>query len=163
MNAIARRRNSGVWIPWLFAAGLAIVVGANVALAYFAAHSAPGMVTAKPYDSGAAYNSVLDRAAAQDRLGWRARARFEAAAPGNGRITLELRDRDGHAIPGLAVAARLVRPVEPLPHLAVDFRNTTDGGYEAEIAVPRTGAWDLYVLARRGGDEFEFSQRLLVP
>jgi nitrogen fixation protein FixH len=151
--------NSYRWIPWAFASALGCVVAVNGALAYFALASSTGLVTEHPYDSGNNYNRVLDAAAAQDALGWRGTLRFAA---GDGEIAAEFTDRAGKPLTGLAVAARLVRPVEPLPDVVLALHERAPGRYVGSIATSRPGQWEVRTTARRDGDRFEFAQRIIV-
>ncbi len=155
-------RSSYRWIPWTFAAALGVVVAVNGALAYFAATSSTGMVTEHPFDTGKSYNHLLDAAVAQDALGWKASLRFVSSGASHGRIIAELEDREGGPLTGLGVTARLVRPVEPLPAQVFSLREETPGHYTAETVPGRPGQWDVRVSARRGGDLYEFVQRIVV-
>ena len=145
------------WIPWAFAAALGVVVVVNGTLAYFAATSATGLVTAHPFDTGNSYNRVLAAAATQDALGWRA-----AIGIANREIVAELAERDGKPLEHLQVTARLVRPVEPIPDVIVRPREEAPGRYAAPAWPARTGQWDVHLSARRGADLFEFTQRIII-
>lgn len=151
--------SSDRWIPWAIAGALGCVVAVNGALAYFALTSSTGLVTEHPYDSGNNYNRVLEAAAAQDALGWRGALRF---APDAGEIAAEFTDRAGQPLTGLAVAARLVRPVEPLPDLVLALQERAPGRYVGTIATNHPGLWEVRTTARRGGDRFEFAGRIVV-
>ncbi len=150
------------WIPWTFAGALGVVVAVNAALAYFAVTTSTGLVTEHPFAAGNSYNAVLDAGAAQDALGWRGALRFSGTGPARGEIVAELSDRDGKPLTGLKVSLRLVRPIEPLPEIALALSERTPGHYEAEAAPSRPGQWEVYATARRGAELFEFAQRILV-
>lgn len=150
------------WIPWAFAGALGVVVAANGALAYFAAVSSTGLVTEHPFDRGNSYNRVLDAAATQDALGWRAAVSFRPAGLERGEIAAKFTDRDGRPLPGLRVTARVQRPVEPLPESVVPLSETAAGRYVAAVALDRPGQWEVHIAARLGADRFEFTQRIAV-
>lgn len=150
------------WIPWAIAGGLGVVVAVNGALAYFAVSSSTGLVTAHPYDSGTAYNRVLEAAAAQDALGWRGAIAFVPAGAERGEIVAEFTDRTGQKLAGLAVKVRVVRPVEPLPELVLTLPERMPGRYAGAVALSRPGQWEVRALARRGSETFEVAQRILV-
>jgi nitrogen fixation protein FixH len=150
------RRQRGAWIPWAFVAALAIVVAVNVALTYFALHSAPGTVSDHPYEDGLDYDRVLARAAAQDALGWRSDV---ALAPGA--IEIRLVDRTGAPLAGAAVAVRLARPVGPADPVGLTLAEVAPGRYAGAVE-PRPGQWDLHLVARRGEDSFAAVHRVIV-
>jgi nitrogen fixation protein FixH len=150
------------WIPWAIAGGLGVVVIVNGALAYFAVTSSTGLVTEHPYDDGNAYNHVLDAAAAQDALGWRGTLTYTPDGAEHGEIVAEFTDHTGQKLTGLAVTARLERPVEPLPEVMLALLEGKSGRYAGAVALTRPGQWEVHAAARRGNDTFEFAQRILV-
>ena len=163
--SIAMKRADCWWVPWLFVLGFTVVFVANGGLVYFALRSAPGTVSDRPYDEGIGYNRVLARAAAQDARGWRGEALFAASAPEQGRarsgmLRVKLSDRDGAALSGAEVVARLLRPVGPGDTVAVELDEQRPGEYAAPLALPQIGQWDIHVTARRAADSFELAKRI---
>ena len=155
-------RTQSRWIPWAFAGALAIVVGVNGALAYFAMATAPGLVTAHPFERGNDYNRVLDAGDVQDALGWRVSLKFNALAPGQGELVAEIADRSGRPLRGLAVTARLVRPLGPTPERALTLAEDQPGRYVQTINLERPGQWDVHIAARDGSTRFGFAQRMVM-
>lgn len=150
------------WVPWAIAVGLGVVVAVNGALAYFAISSSTGLVTEDAFDVGNNYNRVLAAGAAQDALGWRSDVSFVPVGPARGEITARFTDRNGKPVTGLAVTARLVRPVEPLPETALALSETAAGNYAAAALLARPGQWEVRLAARRGAELFELAQRIIV-
>jgi nitrogen fixation protein FixH len=151
------------WIPWAVVAGFAVIIAANSTLAYFAIHSDTGLVTAHPYELGNGYNRVIDLGAAQDRLGWQS-----AASLDNGSIVVKITDSDGRGLDGLAVTARIVRPLGPRSEtLAADtvvpLVPAANGLYRAAYAFPQPGLWELRISAAQGSASYRFAQRIVVP
>lgn len=150
------------WIPWTFAGALGVVVVVNGALAYFAISSSTGLVTEHPYESGNDYNRVLAAAAAQDALGWHGTLSFASTGDDAGKLSVELADRGGQKLAGLAVTARISRPVEPLPDTDLTLAEAEAGHYRGAVTLARPGQWEVHVVARRGDDVFQFAQRIVV-
>lgn len=155
-------RTQGRWIPWAFAGALAIVVGVNGALAYFATATAPGLVTEHPFERGNDYNRVLDAGDAQDALGWRVSLGWNPVAPGRGELVAELADRSGRPLHGLGVTARLVRPLGPTPEMAVMLAEDVPGRYVQTITLDRSGQWDVRIAAEDGSTRCAFTRRLVM-
>ena len=155
-------RMSYRWIPWAIAASLGVVMAVNGALAYFAIASSTGLVTEHPYDEGNGYNRVLAAAAAQDALGWHGVVRFAGTEVGTGELDALFTDRDGKPLDHLAVTAHVVRPVEPLPPVVISLAEAAAGQYTGAAALPHPGQWEVRIAARRGGDLYEFAQRIIV-
>jgi len=166
-RSAARRRNGKPfsWIPYLFVAGFVVVAVANAVLIYEASHSSTGLVTDRAYEAGLAYNRVIARAAAEDALGWTGSVDLDPTWNGDGamRILATVTDAQGREIPGLAVTARLVRPVEPDEPIEVALTGIGGCRYAAPVTLPRRGQWQIAATARRGGDVFDFGKRVFVP
>jgi nitrogen fixation protein FixH len=155
-----RRRRS--LIPWLFPAAFVPVLGANGALIYFALHTKPALVDAHPFEDGRTYNREIDAAAAQRALGWRARLTAPARAGVAGPVALDIRDRGGAPLSGLDVELWIGRPVGARPARRLHLAETAPGRYAAAVRLPLAGQWQFDIVARRGGDEFAFGQRIVV-
>jgi nitrogen fixation protein FixH len=163
---IARSRR-GSWIPWAFAAAFAVVIAVNAALAAFAVRSAPGTVSAHPYEDGLGYNGVLALAEAQDRLGWSIEAGLTRHPPPlaeegktyGSEIRISVRDRAGTPIIGADVAGRLVRPLGPARAVPVTAREVEPGLYTA-AAEFTAGQWDMELVVRRGAERFAATIRV---
>ena len=148
------------WFPWAIAVALGCVMAVNGALAYLASSSSTGLVTEHPYESGNGYNRVLAAAAASDALGWH--VALTAPQSRRGALSVVLSDRDGKPLAGLEVSAVIVRPVEPLPDLALPLAETAPGRYQAPVTLSRPGQWEVRIAARRGGELFQYAQRIVV-
>lgn len=150
------------WIPWAFAGSLGVVVAVNGALVYFAIASSTGLVNEHPFDQGSSYNRVLNAGEAQDALGWRGTVSFAETGAQRGELAAQFTDHDGRALTGLTVTAHVVRPVEPLPAVTVALSETAAGRYAGAAELSRLGQWEVRIAARRGGDLFEFAERIVV-
>ena len=151
------------WVPWAVAAAFLVVVMANGALAYFAVHSDPGLVSRHPFELGNGYNRVLDAGAAQDALGWHGTVRFVRDSGLTGKIVAELTDPAGAPLGGLVVKAIMVRPIEPLPGQDLALAPSGQGSYETLVTLARAGQWDVQVTAAHGADIYQFVRRIVVP
>jgi nitrogen fixation protein FixH len=149
------------WVPWTIVACFAVVFAVNGALAWFAVNSDTGLVNAHPFELGNGYNKVLDEAAAQEALGWHGTARFDGSSL-HGEIVAQLADGSGGSLDGLTVTAHVVRPVEPMPELVLSLSPHGPGRYAAALDLPRAGQWEIRVSALRGGQSFQFAQRIVV-
>lgn len=146
-------------IPWLFVAAMALVLVVNGVMVTIAIDSFTGLAVSAPYKQGLAYNRVLAAQAQQDALGWR----LELARSPQGDLVLLARDAAGDALEDLRLTAQLVRPVEPLPAVAVVFTAEGGGRYRAAIDVPRSGQWDVQLDAVNPAGRFYLRQRIFVP
>ena len=61
------------------------------------------------------------------------------------------------------VTGHLERPVENITPLPIAFTAVGGGRYRSSVVLPERGAWDLYVTAKRGSDNFEAAERLIMP
>lgn len=161
--AMAQKPSSprGRWIPWLFVGGFAVVIAVNTTLIVYATDTFSGLVVEHPYKKGLAYNQTKAQIDAQARLGWQ----YDVSAVSSGdAVTIEVRWADAGKTPldGLALEGELQRPVENLPPLRVEFEAVGAGRYRSQVRLPKQGAWDLHLSARRGSQEFSGAERLMI-
>ncbi|HYD99976.1 MAG TPA: FixH family protein [Alphaproteobacteria bacterium] len=157
MAAALPRTPTYRWIPLALLALLGVVVAVNIYFVVEAKRSWTGLVAERPFEEGTAYNRVLAQARAQDALGWKAAATLEG-----GRLRFALSSAVGTPIAGMAVTARLERPVDPIPPVEIALAPEA-GGYGAAVELPRRGQWQLRITAARGGLVYQHSQRVVVP
>lgn len=161
--AMAQKPSSprGRWIPWLFVGGFSVVIAVNTTLIVYASSTYSGLVVEHPYKKGLEYNQTKAQLEAQARLGWR----YEVSAvPAADAVMIEMRWVDAGKTPldGLALDGELQRPVENLPPLRISFEAVGAGRYRSQVQLPKQGAWDLHLTARRGSQEFSAAERLLI-
>ncbi len=158
----ARARKAGDrWIPWIFVAGMLVVVAVNVGLVYFAVDSWTGLAVERPYERGLAYNKVLAAAARQEALGWHLNLSLRRPDHASDDVVIiEARDRDGRPLNGLTIEAELTRPLEPTPPQIYALRPVGEGRYAGRIdGELRPGQWDVRLSAFRGDDVFHARHR----
>lgn len=158
MNAIAAQAPvRGRWIPWVFVAGFLVVIGVNAVLITAAVGTFTGTTTTGAYDRGLGYGAVLDEAARQRALGWKA----EVVRAG-GAVVVTVRLPDGSPLPAdAAVAGTLQRPLDRTS-LPLDFQPSAPGAWRAAADVPAPGAWEAVLTVTRGADRLERRQRLVI-
>lgn len=132
----------------MFAGGFAVIIGANLALAFNAMRSFPGLETRSAYVASQHFDS--DRAA-QDALGWTVHAEIR-----NGVLRLAVADGAGPVTPRI-VAATLGRATTVAEDRTPDFA-AVPGGFEAAAPVA-PGNWNLR-LEMRAPDGTRFRRRI---
>jgi len=148
---------------WHVGAGVvaffAIVIAVDASFMILAYRTHPGQTVVRPYEDGLVYNARLERERAQARLGWSASA---AAEPG--RIVVQMRDREGRPLQGLAVTATLERPATDQGRTTRLLQEEGPGRYVSAPG-PLAGTWDARIVAKpsAGGQTFEASRRLTWP
>lgn len=136
-----------------------VVFAVDGAFAVYAYRTFPGQVSVTPYEDGVTYNRHLAQLAAQEKLGW---APVASLTP-KGLLQVEVRDRAGAPLQGLAVTGRLERPATEAGRIVPVFREQAPGIYVANTA-GLAGAWDLTAeLKDREGRTFEAERRLIWP
>jgi nitrogen fixation protein FixH len=142
----------------------AVVFAANGALVFFALESFPGLVQQKPYETGLAYNRVLEEARRQAARGWTSALRLDVDQNGSpGRVVVRMAGPDGKPVQGLAARVTLRRPLGETPDRRVTLRETAPGLYAAEESLPLAGRWTATVEAERGGQAvFRMEHELMV-
>jgi nitrogen fixation protein FixH len=148
------------WIPWLFVAGMAIVVAANGIMVYFAVSSWAGVTVAQPYQRGLAYNRVIEAAAREQALGWTAEASVQRDGA---EIWVELRDATARPLSDVAIDAVLLRPLASAAPIPVTLRAQGQGRYAGAVEPLQRGQWELRLAVTRGADAVHVTRRVIVP
>lgn len=149
------------WIPWVIVACFLAVVAVNGGLVYFAAESWPGLTTDHAYNEGLAYNAVIAETEKEAKLGWTMNIDFAPRGADSGKLIVTMRGADGRPLDGLSLSGELVRPVEQMPPVPLAFAGNGDGLYVAQVAIPRPGQWDVFLVARRGDDALRGGKRIV--
>jgi nitrogen fixation protein FixH len=149
------------FIPWLFVAGMALVVAVNGALIYFATATWSGLSVERAYEKGLAYNRAIAAAARQEALGWRFAVRLTSSADAT-IVAVEATDRDGKPIDGLQIEATLDRPVEAGKTPPIALQADGQGHYAAKMNRLRPGQWDARLVVSRGADVAAVTHREIV-
>ncbi len=150
------------WVPMLFVAGFLVVIGVNATLIFFAQHTFSGLDTASPYERGLAYNKTLAAEAAQERLGWQYRSAISHAGEAGRILAIDMKDRDGRPLDGLALEAYLIRPSNQGFDVTIAPLPAGGGRYVATFTRPAPGQWELRVVARDGDIVWQPSERLFM-
>ena len=162
MNPITWLMTNDRWIPGLFVLGFAVMLAANGTMAWVAVGSFGGLATADYYDRGRTYNRTLEMARDMAAMGWS--AELATAPAGDGRFTVEVRlsTRDSAPLSGAEVVARFVRPSDDDDDFEVVLAPRGDGLWQAEVAPPVTGLWQVRLFASRDGDLFATEKRVVL-
>jgi nitrogen fixation protein FixH len=144
--------------PWLVAAGMGIVVAVNAGMIYAALASFPGKASDGDFALSNRYDAVLDAAQREAALGWDLQARTDDT----GRAVVVLLDRNGSPLRGATLAGAATRPLGALETQPLVFQETVAGSYEANMALPARGQWELSLSASADGHDMEMTRRVIV-
>jgi nitrogen fixation protein FixH len=139
------------WIPWVFVGGMLLVLAVNVGMVAAALTTFTGVTTGRAYDKGRAYNHVLEEAARQDALGWRATVAVEGRT-----LRLAVLDRAGLPVAG-RVQGVLHRPMDGLELPLTLLAGTAD------LAAAQPGLWEARLtLTDAEGHRLDIRQRVVL-
>jgi nitrogen fixation protein FixH len=140
------RRFTGFHMWAVMIAFFGTIIAVNAVMATYATTTFGGKVVDNSYVASQNFNSWLDAARAQERLGWSLEARL--GADGRAEILLD-------GVEGASVSARAQHPVGRAPDVQLSFLPVGGGRYRATDPLP-AGRWNLHVVATRGGAEARF-------
>jgi nitrogen fixation protein FixH len=162
MRTAARRPFAlrGFHVLMMLLAFFGAVIAINVAFAVAAARSFPGEDVPRSYLQGLNYNETLAERRVEAARGWRAGVEADWRAQ---EIIVRIVDAEGRGLAGLTIEGALRRPLDARHDAQLSFTDRGGGDYRATIANGAPGAWELRAKARRGGERFTFSRRLMWP
>ncbi len=142
---------TGTHVFWGFFASFALIIGVNLALAYSAVTTFPGLEVKNSYTASQHFD---DRRTAQEALGWTVRARHA-----DGLLTLSITDADGQPVEVKNLTATLGRATHVYEDTTPEFR--FDGQSYFAAAQLGEGNWNIRMTAV-ADDGTEFQQRIVL-
>lgn len=124
-----------------------VVIGVNTVMATAATRTFGGKVVENSYVATQKYNGWLDKAAAQERLGWTV-----TVAGARGRATVT-------TVPGARLTGLAAHPLGRLGDENLTFAEEAPGRYVAHQLLP-AGRWQLRLVVRRGQNQARFLEDL---
>lgn len=143
------RELTGRKVLFITLSAFGVIIGVNLAMAYFAINTFPGLEVRNSYVASQGFN---DRLARQTALGWSSEASLR-----DNELRIVLTTEDGMAAPVREITALLGRPTTEREDFTPDLR--FDGrAWVTQVDIDH-GNWDLR-LSAIAGDGTEFSQRI---
>lgn len=134
-----------------------VIIAVNVVLAVLAADSWTGLVVKNSYVASQDFSETAAEARRQDALGWSPRLDYRP-----GRLRLVLDGPRGEPLRGVAVTARIGRPVHENDDRLVALPEREAGIYETPLELA-PGLWQVETLAENGnGDQLRRIFRITV-
>lgn len=163
--SVAAKRADGWWYPWIFVAGMGVVILVNVVLAYFAVSTWSGLETNNYYRRGVQYNEAIADAKLQRERGWKS-ALVVSPKPVDGRafdVGVTFRDKAGLPLDGLDVRVRAERPTSSGHDQEVTLTDVGGGVYSGRVELALPGQWTMRVIAQRDAQLYQTVERIQVP
>lgn len=164
---ISQDNPSGWRNPWSLSliALISVVLLVNITFITLAFVTSPGLVTEDYYEEGRAFEkNVTRRIAARSQLGWSYNTDFPQNPLLNRAETyrVNLVDKTGMPLNDATVLLKAYRPSDASADFDVTMAETIPGVYEASIAYPLKGIWEVTIDIRRGEDLYDFTRRASV-
>lgn len=151
--------------PWILG-GIALVsvfFTFNAVFIFYAITTSPGLVTEDYYDKGRAYEeNILKIRAAQNALNWETKLAVPNKLVINRPDTIRFSAVDSRGVPVMDADVSVVayRPSDADADFKVRLDQAAPGQYQALIAFPLPGIWDLHFKIKDGENSFEASHRI---
>ncbi|MEP3332500.1 FixH family protein [Sedimentitalea sp.] len=148
---MAQREFTGKHVAALFVGAFGVIIGVNLALAWNAVRTFPGLEVSNSYVASQQFNTRL---AAQQALGWSVYADAR-----DGQVFLSITDENGAPVEVAKLSAVVGRATQIKDDIAPTFE--FDGtSYVAPIELA-DGNWNIRMVAR-AADGTEFTQRVIL-
>lgn len=151
----------------LWPAGIVLFFAGLMALYAYLYHVAgdPAALVVEPdyYQKGLHFDSTIAQEKRNEALGWSVVPELTPLPGGNARLRATLTDRAGRTLPGATV--RVVAVHNLIANRPDSAKLADDGGgrYDATLAMPRAGMWELRFDVVRGADTFTADERVELP
>jgi nitrogen fixation protein FixH len=124
-----------------------IVGGVNTVMLRLALATMPGLDARNGYDESQRYNQRIADAEAMGQRGLQVNARLAPAKRG-AELAVDIASRNGSALVGATVSARLEHPALRSRDLSLDLVETAPGRYAASLAELPAGQWTVMIIVR---------------
>jgi nitrogen fixation protein FixH len=135
-----------------------VVVGVNMVMMMLAIRTLPGTEVDSAYRASVSFNREIAAAREQAALGWQVTARIEHAPDGRAHVNVEARDAHGAPLTGLAISARLQRPIDKRADRLLTLAERETGIYRGGAKDVAAGQWTLVVEAARANERVFLSR-----
>jgi nitrogen fixation protein FixH len=139
-------------IPWYFVLFFVVIASVDAVMVTLAVRSNSGLVTEHPYETGLAYNQVVNAANKQDKLGWQSTLNYR-----NGVLHFTLRDAAGKPLAISKATAIITRPTMT----GMDFTAPLTGD-ATKLQFPAPGLWQIEINVQANGTAFQVRKRLVI-
>lgn len=136
-----------------------VILLVNGIFLYNALSTYTGVVSEEPYRKGLSYNERIQAEKQQKTLGWS--SQLALVGQGDG-VKLDLADKNGNPVSGLAITGRIGRPATAAMDIALVLSENEPGRYEARFDPLAEGTWQIDVEAKKltgEGDEVVWRAR----
>ncbi|MFS4581048.1 FixH family protein [Phaeobacter sp. C3_T13_0] len=145
------RQLTGWHVLLVFGGAFTVIIGVNIALAFNAVQTFPGLEVKNSYVASQSFDARRD---AQQALGWSV-----YASAVEDQIKLEITDADGSPVEVAQLSATLGRATHVKDDQAPEFR--FDGEAYIAAAELSAGNWNIRMIAE-ANDGTEFTQRVIL-
>lgn len=155
-------RIEGRHVLFALVAFFGVMLIVNGIFLYFAVGTFNGFETRDAYRKGLSYNERIASSTAQAARGWKPVALYEAEGQ---RLIVEMRNRQGNGISGLAISGLVRHPVTDREDRTVSLHEIAPARYAAPLNLT-AGQWIFTARITRPGapgeTAFRFKRRLWV-
>ncbi len=145
-------------IPWYFVMAFAVVFAVNAFFIYMATQTHTGVVTENAYEKGLAYNDMLEKAHAQEALGWQSSITFQ-----KGSLIVTLSDENGAKLEDASVTAYLKNATHDTTSYERALNDTQQGTYAADVSDIPAGKWFVTIEALWQDKPYQKSVTMHLP
>lgn len=150
------------FIPWAIASFFIVLAIVLAGLCTIAFRTYTGEVTDGAYKKGLVYNTTLQEAQTQSRLGWKSNLSVTPAAQAF-QIVWHLADEHIVPISDADAQAWCIRPTQAGFDTHALLKRNGKGTYQGMIALPLKGVWEVHVSAVYKGHNYQEVKTVILP
>ncbi len=147
MSKARQQRFTGRHMTLIMMAFFGVVISVNVTMAIFASRTFGGKVVENSYVATQRFNGWLEKARAQEQLGWNETVQLDQER----RIELDV-TASGGPLGGARILAEARHPVGRADDISLAFAEVGAGRYRSLDALPH-GRWQIHLTINSGGAE----------
>jgi nitrogen fixation protein FixH len=163
---ISQKNKEAMKNPWVIGLLLSFTIFliGNVTFIYLAFSQAPNLVSSDFYERGERYEQTLRKAQNEKQLNWTGvlMAPYQINRDKLQTYDVVVQGKESQVISPSTVILHAYRPSDASADFQIEFVRQRPGFYQANIAFPLQGSWDVIVEVKQNEQRFLLTKRLTV-
>lgn len=155
-NTPSQPRPSDKFIPWLIVLFFVVLTGVFGGFAYIACKTHPGVVTEQAYEKGLAYDTTIQKAKEQEKMGL-----TPIIAKKGGTLSFRLTDAQGRAVPLKNTRIWFYRPARAGEDFSADMKRASGTEYTSDATPPEKGQWEVRIHTETDKGPYQATKRFV--
>lgn len=133
-----------------FVAFFGVILLVNIIMVFLAVKTQPELQTENAYEKGLKYNQAADISLKEKQLGYKGNIKIKSLSGNRIELIFNYKNKNSEKITKAEVSAIIYRNSADAEDINLKLKEINGGGYQAEVALPKSGSWQIQITANDG-------------